>query len=507
MIRFLIDTNICIHREDDKIIPDALSEFMRLANELNLQMVIHPLSLTELNRDQDAHRRETILSKLGSYAVLSNPPDPIADIDYLSRISGDRGKSVSNDAIILYSLARNAADFFITEDGGIHKIAKRVGIGDRVLFIEEARNLLRDLSRKRRPFAPLALIERPMYTLNLSEPFFDYFKEKYPDFENWWAEKSKQGRKAFVHFNDVSGIGALFMLKEENETIDSNPPIPKRPRVKICLMRSSAPGNRLGELFIRMAVDLAMKNSTEEIYLTHFTEPEDRLVEMLNEFGFRRSARNAKYGDDIYLKRLIFKGSAGERPSPLDLDREFYPSYYDGPAVDKFIVPIQPRFHQRLFIDWKKRQTTLEESSGIPVPEGNAISKAYLCHAKIRSIKPGSVLLFYRSGDMKSITTIGIVESLKMNVLNESEALAIVSRRTVYSMSEIRNMLAKPTMVLRFRYQFHLPKPIGLIELRKMGVLKGAPQSILEIDDAGYCQIVRMGGLDERYRIRGSAIS
>jgi len=40
-------------------------------------------------------------------------------------------------------------------------------------------------------------------------------------------------------------------------------------------------------------------------------------------------------------------------------------------------------------------------------PFGNALRKAYLCHASTRRLEPGAPLLFYRSKDEKAVFVVG----------------------------------------------------------------------------------------------------
>ncbi len=499
-IRFLLDTNICIYREDSRVVPDSLSEFLRAASEVNARILIHPISLTELGKDHDNARREMVLSKVAGYEQLTEPP--AVTPEYLMIVYGSSDATPVNDDMILASVARNAVDFLVTEDLGIHRKARALELGTRVIFTEEARNLLRELKKRGKIPRPPALKQIPMYNVNLSDSFFDYFKEKYFDFEKWFSEKSAEGRTCFVFWEQDAHIGAMLVLNIEDEAVDCEPPLPKRRRIKICLMRVESTGYKLGERFIAMAVELAVRNDIDEIYLTHFTEPEDRFVQqLLSEYGFARSALNKKYGDDVYWKTLIPDANALKSIPPGEIGRRFYPSFFDGSNTRKFIVPIAPQYHQRLFIDSRSRQTILDEHSGEFLPEGNTIKKAYLCRAKTRQIRAGDILLFYRSSDARQLTSLGVVESVRYGLTDSVEVLAMVAKRTVYTEREIELMVRKPTTVILFRHHFHLPLPIKLNQLTSIGILKGAPQSIVEIADAQYRRVLRDGGIDARYTV------
>ena len=72
---FLIDTNIFIQLEDDKIISDSFNKFHRLCSNENPSVIrIHPLSITEIEKDTDTQRRKRMLSKIDKYNRIEDPP-------------------------------------------------------------------------------------------------------------------------------------------------------------------------------------------------------------------------------------------------------------------------------------------------------------------------------------------------------------------------------------------------------------------------------------------------
>ena len=124
---------------------------------------------------------------------------------------------------------------------------------------------------------------------------------------------------------------------------------------------------------------------------------------------------------------------------------------------------------------------------------GNAIKLAYLCHAQITTIRPGDVVLFYRSGDQRSITSIGVVEEYQM-LRDASEIAGLVSRRTVYSMAEIAELSQKPTKVMLFRLVRHLSNPVSHEWLQSQGVVRGNIQSIRSIGHQQFETVIAAGG-------------
>ena len=495
MARILIDTNIIIYREDLKKVPDEVQELLRTLNKTNHKVVIHPLSLEEIKKDKNTERRDIVLSKLKTYPSIESPPSPKKDFKFISLVGETKNVHDIVDNHLLYCVYKDVVDFLITEDERIHKKALRSGIGDRVFRVGEALEYFkREVVEKILHPPPLEHI--PVYNLDLNDSIFDSLKEEYDGFNRWWKKICREGRKAWVHYvNDK--IGAILILKEENEPIDSTPPLPKKRRLKIStlIVDPIDRGHKIGELFIKISVQTAIQKGIDEIYLTHFTKQNDFLAVLIEEYGFHMVAK--KNGEDIFVKRL-FPESYNKTP-PERIYREFYPSFYDGPRVNKFIIPIKPIWHSRLFTEYNPRQQTLWEAIGEFIVEGNTIKKAYLCHSKIRGMKEGDILLFYRSEDIRGITSLGIVERVYENVTDPNEIISYVGKRSVYSPQEIEDMARKPTKIILFWWVMHFKEPLKYDLLLNNGILKGRPQTIIKIPHSNYLKIKEVSKLDDRY--------
>jgi len=395
-------------------------------------------------------------------------------------------------------------DFIITENRDIHKISNELGIDDKILLLDEALQIFKGYLTRDRIITPPALKNESVKNLDYSDPILDSLKEEYnPEFERWFKKISNQGRKSWVYYRTDGSIGALLIYKFEDESIDdSKPSLPKKKRLKIATLKVTHIGYKIGELFIKMAVDISVRKGINEIYLTHFTKTPDRLVELISEYGFNKVALKDD-GQDIFVKRLTAKGSEELKCcSPIEISRIFYPSFYDGNDVKKFIVPIQPAFHNKLFTDFPNRQTTLFEHSGEFIIEGNTIRKAYLSHSNIKKIGPGDLILFYRSEDLQAITSIGVVETIHIGVSDAEKILQLAGKRTVFSRMEIDKLVeGGPVSVFLFRHHIHLTKPIGINELIENGTLKDSPRSAMELSPERYIKIKEFGGIDGRFTI------
>lgn len=499
-MRILIDTNIFIGRENDHVLSDELQALLKILNSKEIEILIHPKSFEDIKRDSNISRRNIALSKLNTYPILEHSPDQNKDDEYLSIVGTPSKINDEIENAILYSVYKDAVDFLITEDKGIHKKSIQLGIGDRVLCVEEGLGVFGKELLREEVVKPPALKEDAVHNLDLSDPIFDSLKKEYgeSDFSEWFKKSSREGRKCWVHYRIDGSIGALLIHKIENEAIKSIPPLPAKKRLKVATLKVTHVGYKIGELFVKLAIDYAIKNNIYEIYLTHFTNPDnDSLVDLITEYGFYKAAVKDN-GEDIFVKELLVDKDKIASMHPLEISNVFYPSLYDGEKVNKFLVPIRPEYHRRLFTEHKSRQTSLLEHAGEFIVEGNTIKKAYLSSSKIRNLSPGDILLFYRTVDSE-ITSLGVVEKVLYGLQDKDEIFRNVRKRTVYSLEEIEKIAQKPTLVILFKWHFHLPSTLKLKDLKKIGV--SVPQSIAQISDENYLQIKKRGGIDERFTV------
>ena len=501
-MRILLDTNIIILREDNKVIQEDLQILMRVIQKLDYKLLLHPKSIEDLNRDPDEQRRKITISKFKTYDTLEGVPDLNADLNFLDLIDSAGNENDLIDDSLLYAVYRNAVNFLITEDLGIHKKARRIKLSERVLNIIEALDLFKKEIPKEVNLPP-ALTKSTMASLDVNDPIFDSLREEYNDFNNWYENKSRTGRECWAYIRNNGALGAVLIYKFENESIPSEPPLEKKDRLKIATMKVSHVGQKIGELLLKLSFELAIKNNISEIYLTHFTKENDYLVDLIDEYGFNRvSIMNYDWADipeDIYLKKIIVSVEDILNLTPAVISKSFYPNLYDGIEVSKHIVPIQPMYFDRLYTDFPRRQTMINEHLGQFIIEGNTIKKAYLSHASSRQMNSGDILLFYRSEDVQSILSIGVIDQVEYDKTDPTEILSMVGKRTVYSYAEIEEISKKATTVILFNHHFHFKKPVKYNKLLNENILRGPPQSITKIEHEEYQKIKLLGGIDERF--------
>lgn len=481
-MRILLDTNVVIPLEDSSgVLADSLSRLSRLANENGHQLLIHPASLDDINRDGDVTRREISLSRVKKYSLLNTPPK-LNDIERIKLNLHESSPNDHADNQILYAIFRNAANILVSEDRGLHKKAVAVGIGARVHYIQQATSFLERLHAHVSLVLP-NIEELALHEIDVSISFFDSLRTGYPGFDDWYREAARSGRRAWVHRDDHGSLGAINVFKEEIDPIvtDDNRALPGKV-LKLCTFKvgESVRGRKIGELLLKASFRYATNNYLTHIYITMKPNGQGFLQDLCEDFGF--CFFGGHKGDSVYVKEHPANAPRLEIP-PFDYHRRFYPHFRCDKEVQKFIVPIRPEFHAILFPDIQQQPSLFLEGTA-----GNAIKQAYLCHSRVGGISTGDLVLFYRSRDQRAITSVGIVEET-VDSTDRDQILEMVSKRTVYSSSDITAMARHTTKVILFRLAIHLQKAVDYGWMKQAGVVKGQIQTIRRINHESFQRI------------------
>jgi len=189
-------------------------------------------------------------------------------------------------------------------------------------------------------------------------------------------------------------------------------------------------------------------------------------------------------------------------PTP---QRHHYPRFYDGPLAQKFIVPIRPDYHRRLFPEiafgtelplFPNEKFGPSLARGQDRTPGNTIRKVYLCRAQTKQMKPGDLLFFYMSKDAQyagsqSITTVGIIEQVT-EAQRTDDLVRATAKRSVFSAADLGAMAASsdaPVKIIDFLLAAHVEPPIPIGVLTKSGIVNAAPQSIVKLSEDRYSSL------------------
>jgi GNAT superfamily N-acetyltransferase len=447
-------------------------------------LLYHPASKTDIDRDRDIQRRDRTLARLQQYTKLEGAPSS-------PRNTAQTSANDACDNDILHALECSAVHALVTEDKEIHTKARQAGFGDRVYNIQTAEDWLRRLHEPAEVHLP-NIEDVPMYSLTsqLDSALFDSLRMNYDtperSFNKWFHDKAQTGRKAWIARTEQGSIEAICIYAmQTNEVINDAKESLQGLSLKLCTFKvgEQIRGRKIGELFLKAAFRFATENRCENIFV-HTSEDQFYLLELLSDFGFQR---RGMYGTDIMLVKAHPSSPPVEDVPALDYAKLYFPHYRNDASVQKFLVPIQPQYHQVLFPELS-RQGQLFNGNSVA---GNAIKQAYLCKAPSNQVHAGDIVLFYRSKDEMAVTTIGIVERYETHT-EAAKIMQLVSRRTVYSQSEIEAMTNKSVRVMLFRLVGHFNKPISLASLKHDANVSGKLMSITKISDDSFSRILRL---------------
>ncbi len=475
MQRFLLDANVLIPLEPTSpadLEPDTplAVEIVQRATELGFHLLVHPETVRELATDPNPDRRITRQALLLKYRELEDPPG----IERVEGVLGavDRQSNDWVDHLLLAALHADAAHYLVTNDDQMHRKARRLDLpSDRVLTIADARALLGTLVSRPQP-PPPQVTARPLHSLRGADPIFRSLRDDYPDFDGWFANVSQQGRRAWVIESPEGGYAGICIWKAEDDEYRLGGKVMKLSTFKVS---EEHRGRRYGELLLKTAFNELHANGYNHVWLTVF-ERHAALITMLEDFGFERRRDETDLGELVMVKGLAPTGGASR-------DHFAYHRDFGPPAVDPslgagvYVIPIQPRYHGRLFPDHPREQARLLPDDD---PYGNALRKAYLSQSSIAALPRGATVLFYRSDDWRAVTAVGVVE-LSMRFEDAPGVAAFAGQRTVYSYEEIEMMARQPVLAILFRQDRLLDPPWPLDEMLAARVLNAPPQSITRV--------------------------
>lgn len=468
-MRVLLDTNIVIHREASRVMNQDIGQLFNWLDKLKHTKCVHPLTAKELSKHKDMETVETMKVKLTSYNIL-NTEAPIHDS--IQRIIDEEDKNENDiiDSKILNELLNERVDCLISEDKGIRRKAISLGVDNKVFNIDRFLEKAITENPSLVDYDVLAVQKKFFGEIDIKDSFFDTFREDYSGFDRWFNRKSDE--EAYVCTYD-GAIGAFLYLKieDENENYSTiEPAFPSKRRLKIGTLKVTLNGLRLGERFLKIVFDNALKQKVDEIYVTIFDKRPGQklLIRVLEQFGFVQYG--TKEGGELVLVREFSKQADKTNP------RQTFPFFPRDSNI--YLVSIHPEYHTELFPDSILR-TESAKNFIENEPHRNAISKVYISHAFERSVEMGDLLLFYRTGGINKgvATTVAIVESVIDNIQSEAELIEICQKKTVLSTQQLKEFWNKyprlKPFVINLLYSYSIPRRPNLRRLIELGVVEG----------------------------------
>lgn len=511
--KLLIDTNILIGLEDHKEVEAQFSTLHQKCQSNSVQIFIHEASKRDIARDSDAERRQIILSKIDKFPLLDGIELP--DKGVLEATYGTiKNPNDLVDVTLLYTLHQvDAVDFLITQDRGLHKRARHVNISDRVFRVEDALVWLRETFDRIKVSLPY-IEEKKCHQLNRNDDIFNSLRRDYSGFDEWFNKSCVKNHRECWTINFYNEISGIAIRKDESfDDLKADVPSAKKyfsssPKkiLKICTfkIKNKFRGEKLGEQLIKQVLWWAHKNTYDFLYLSVYPKHK-YLIDMLLQYGFATIGR--KKGE-LYLGKAFSPGilAKASSPDPLIYHRQYYPSFLTEPNVDKYLIPIKGEYYETLFPEnvSKLQPDMFDTGAGLLVNKipGNTIRKVYVCHAMIRQIKQGDILLFFHLKDenslhSQSLITVGIVDGFDITCKAE-EILKLTAKRSVFNQAELMKFTqgdTKDVKIINFFLAGHINPAIFYDRLIEIGI-NGPYQSVRSINHEHFQELEKEINLD-----------
>ncbi|MDF2804031.1 MAG: hypothetical protein K0S61_3934 [Anaerocolumna sp.] len=491
-MKILLDTNIIIHRESATVVNEDIGVLFNWMDNLHYTKCIHPITISEISKYKDPKTLKSLNIKMLNYNTIKVEADWDNNVKKISD-RFDKNENDICDSKLLNEVYCDRVDMLITEDRKIHTKAAQLGISDKVMYIDSFLEKVVTENPSLVDYKVLAVEKDYFGNINIDDPFFDSFKSDYVGFEKWFNKKSDE--IAYICKEDDNLMAFLYLkVEDKNENYyDISPVFYPKKRLKIGTFKVTLNGFRLGERFIKIIIDNAIKFKVEEIYVTIFDNSveQKRLIRLLNEFGFvLYGCKNSSSGKEHVLVR-DFKPQFN-----ISNPKITYP--FISINTNFFLVPIYPEYHTNLLPD-SILTTESAEDFKENEPFRNAISKVYITRSLEREIKAGDVIIFYRTGGYYEsvITTIGVVEDVIINIDTSEEFIKICRKRSVFTDQELlaqwNYKRANRPFVVNFLYLYSFSKRITMKRLIEIGVIKdrfSAPRGFTKITTKNFVDIV-----------------
>lgn len=402
-------------------------------------------------------------------------------------------------AYLLNAIASNCADLLISENEQIHAEAKSINIADRVLDIDQFLEKVFADNPEMVDYKVLNVQKIPFNMIDLNDPFFLSLKNDYTGFAEWFQRKRNE--TAYITFNSKNGklLSFLYLKIEgpEENYADIQPAFPQKKRLKVGTFKVIRNGFRLGERFLKIIFDNALKHKVDEIYVTIFdrSDEQKRLIALMEKWGF---VYWGKKGDENVYVRDFTPRCDGENANKT------YP--FISINRNAYIVPIYPEYHTELLPD-SILNTESPEDFVEDSPHRNGISKVYVSRAWEPHPRKGEILVFYRTGGLYKgvVTTIGVVSDTRETFASKEEFIKYCLRGSVFPEKELEKMWdykpQKP-FVVNFLYVYSFLNRINMERLIDMGIFKGvndAPRGFYKISKDQFESILKETASEGRF--------
>ena len=134
-MKALLDTNIIIHREANKVVSQDIGILYRWLDRGKYTKCVHSVTIEEIKKNPNQGTVSAFMAKIQSYEIINIPSPLQYEVLQVSERM-DVNDNDRNDTTLLNEVYIGRVDILITEDKKIHKKAEVLNIADKVYTID-----------------------------------------------------------------------------------------------------------------------------------------------------------------------------------------------------------------------------------------------------------------------------------------------------------------------------------------------------------------------------------
>jgi hypothetical protein len=450
-LRLLLDPYLCFAPGSEQH-ADTLAAIVRDSATLGLALCVEQKCWEEAATDPDVVRRRIALWRFEP--LLKIPELPLPSMRELkAHFAPARNEIDRADLRLLGALHARIVELLIADDGRLHRLASRAGLGNRVLTPADALAWLDALAGQARELAvtevePRAALANPALEAMLAEDceLFDPYLA---------ARLEAAGTRVLVA-NDNGRPVALGVLTAET------------PDLTLAAIASAddARGSRALEPVIAAALMIArrQRNALRALVPPH----QDHALLLLDQLGFERRGRD-RHGREIFHHGIDEQAA---RPAP---------------GRDVWLLPLDAASHDRL-VPELAGATQTELFSALPALHtlGSPVRKQLICTRAAREPDAGDLLLLFHERAPDRIRSASITAAARVTRVGHAttigELLALCAGHPGEPLARLREQLdAGPVSVLDLQWLGRLAHPLSVSALIERAVIGGTPAAAVRL--------------------------
>ena len=431
----------------------AIRAIAARAAALGFALCVEERSWTDAASDPDVVRRGVDLARFEPLTRIANLPLP-STRDLAARFMPARSELDRIDLRLLGALHARRAELLVADDGRLHRLAQRAGLGARVITPWDALAWLDSLAGRPRGLVvaeadlPAALAD-PAIARMLAEdcePFDPYLA----------VHLETAGSRLLVASENGAAIALGLLVPEAGELV-----LFALAGVEI------ARGQRALEPVVAAALTTARRL---RIALKALLPPhQDHALLLLDLLGFERRGRD-RHGREIFCHAL--DDAAAGRPT----------------GKQAWLLRLDAANHDSLAPELTSAtQTELFDADFATPTLGSPIRRQLLRTTSSHEPGDGDLLLFFHQRAADWIRSTSITAAARVTRVQQArdlpELLALTAGRDGASMTRQRAMLdAGVVSVMNLHWLGKLARPVALSALTERGVIASTPVGALRLD-------------------------